>query len=377
MATHAILVKNITDFQTFIARIQEDAPAVHSLSITIEPEALVESTSEGEVSDRLAASETTQQLWHLFKEALAARTLPSLPRLESFTLRVLRGINHFWLPRPLLATLLSSLPDTCTSVEIDTFGSDRGEPGTVHLCEAIRDMLPRLHRLRLDLSTVCAKTWKLVAPCPQLASLTISCFAGGYYNSRLCGSYAEDPVHSAFAQGDEAMPHLIQQLQAVIHLLPKLSQCIVVDQSGSPSANSAFHLTYNLRDILKDAVTAMPVECIHPFADDGDGYMLRTPGGDVFGSRPALKAVLGSSVLEQRGSDRESSEGMERPHQLLSLDEWKAKYPRRSCRLWANERREGRRLVNACVMNGAKTRVRLPVFPDFEGEVLRDYDAGD
>ena len=173
------------------------------------------------------------------------------------------------------------------------------------------------------------------------------------------------------------MPHLIQQLQAVIHLLPKLSQCIVVDQSGSPSANSAFHLTYNLRDILKDAVTAMPVECIHPFADDGDGYMLRTPGGDVFGSRPALKAVLGSSVVEQRGSDRASSEGMEGPHQLLSLDEWKAKYPKRSCRLWANERREGRRLVDACVMNGATTRVRLPVFPEFEGEVLRDYDAGD
>lgn len=276
---HSILVKNITGFQAFNASLQQDAPAVHSLSITIEPGALVDRHSDGELSDPLSASETTPQLWHLTSEDLAVRILPSLTRLESFSLRVLRGINHFWLPRPLLATLLSSLPDTCTSVELDTCGSDRGEPGTVHPCEAIRDMLPRLHHLRLDLSTLCSKAWEIETPCPQLTTLTISCFAGGYHNSRLCGSCADDPFQSAFAQGEEAMPRLVHQIQAAVHLLPKLSQCIVVDQSGSPSADSAFHLTCNLRDLLENTVTAVPVEYIHPFADDGDGCMLRTPEG--------------------------------------------------------------------------------------------------
>ena len=373
MASHTILVRDISGFQGFTSRVQQDAANVHSISIVIEPVALVD--LYGEAGDSLSASESTQQLWHLFEGF--GSILPGLNSLDSFSLLVRRGRNNFWIPRPLIGTLLSRLPATCTSIEIDTFGSDRAEPGTLHLCETIRDILPRLHHLRLDLSTLCAKTLELVAPCPQLTTLTISCFAGGYYNSRLCGSYAEDPVHSAFAQGDEAMPHLVRHMQVVGHLMPRLAQGIVVDQNGSQNADSAFHLTYNLRDVLGDTVTAMPVECIHAFADDGDGYMLRTPDGDVFGSRPALKAVLEKGVLGQRGSGRSSSESMEEPRQLLSLDDWKAKYPRRSCRLWANERREGRRLVDACVINGATTRVRLPVFPEFEGEVLRDYDAGD
>lgn len=159
------------------------------------------------------------------------------------------------------------------------------------------------------------------------------------------------------------MPLLVRRIQNAVHLLPKLSQSIVVDQSGSPSADSAFHLTYNLRDMLKDTVTAMPVEHYHPFADDGDGYMLRTLDGDLFGSRPALKAVLEKSVLEQRGSDRASSEGMEGPYQLLSLDDWEAKYPRRNCRLWSNGRREGRRLVDACVVAGAGGQSSSVGFP--------------
>lgn len=375
MASHAIVVSNITDFQGFIARIQQDAAAVHSLSVVIEPEALV--SLSGEVSDPLAASESTQQLWRLLEE-FGGTTMPSLHGLKAFSLRVRRGRNHFWLPRPLLAALLSGLPKACTSVEVDTCGSDRAGPGTRHLCEVVCDILPRLERLRLDLSTLCAKAWEIGTQCPRLTALTILCFAGGYYNSRLCGSYAEDAVHSAFVRGEEAMPLLVRQIQAVAHLLPNLNHCIVVDQSGSPSADSAFHLTYNLRDVLGDTVTAMPVECIHPFADDGDGYMLRTLDGDVFGSRPALKAVLEKGVLaEQRGGGgTSSSEGVEGPHhRLLTLDGWKAKYPRRSCRLWVNEKREGRRLVDACVMAGAARKVRLQVVPEFEGEVLRDYDA--
>lgn len=159
------------------------------------------------------------------------------------------------------------------------------------------------------------------------------------------------------------MPHLVHQIQNAVHLLPKLSRGIVVDQSGSPSADSAFHLTYNPRDILKDTVTATPVEYYHPIADDWDGYMLRTLDGDLFGSRPALKAVLEKSVREQLGSGRASSEGMEGPYQLLSLDDWKAKYPRRSCRLWSNGRREWRRLVDACVVAGSGEQSSSVYFP--------------
>lgn len=176
------------------------------------------------------------------------------------------------------------------------------------------------------------------------------------------------------------MPHLVHQIQNAVHLLPKLSRGIVVDQSGSPSADSAFHLTYNPRDILKDTVTATPVEYYHPIADDWDGYMLRTLDGDLFGSRPALKAVLEKSVWEQLGSGRASSEGMEGPYQLLSLDDWKAKYPRRSCRLWSNGRREtGGEAVGRCMCGGGCRRAEFVcrVSQSSRDKSLHDLDAVD
>jgi hypothetical protein len=284
MASHAILVRNTDDFQGFVNRVQHDTANVHSLSITIEPDWLVGFYN----GDSLNASESTQQLWHLLEEL--GSILPSLDHLHSFSFLVRTGENNIWIPGSLLATLLSSLPTTCTSLEIDTSGSDRVEPGTSHLCDTIRDILPQLEHLRLDLSTLCPKTFQPPTPCPTLTTLTISCFAGNP-KSRLCNSYTSDPVHSAFAQDQEAMPHLIHQLQTVLPLMPRLNQCLVLDQNGNPSTNSAFHLTYNRRDVLRDTITAMPVEYVHPFADDGDGYMLRMPEGDVLGSLRALRAA--------------------------------------------------------------------------------------
>ncbi|KAM0711912.1 hypothetical protein Q7P35_001282 [Cladosporium inversicolor] len=378
MAAHTILINNITDFQTSLSRVQQEAAAVHSLSITIDPIALVD--LDGDSGDLLGAGERTQQLWHLLEEL--ATLLPSLTDLHSFSLRVQKGDNQFSLPRPLLATFLSTLPPTCTSLELDTSGSDRGEPNprTLHLCETLRDLLPRLEHFRLDLSTLCPQTFDLKTPCPQLKTLTISCFAGSYHTSRLCASYPEDPYHSSFARGEEAMPLLIRQLQTVLPLMPNLAQGIVVDQSGNLSTNSAFYLTYNRRDLIDDSVTAMPVELVLPFTDDGDGFLLRTLEGDVFGSTRALRGLVKRGGREQSGggsgNDRALlSRGVEGSQGLLSVEEWKVKYPRRGCRLWSEEKREGRRLTDARVEGGAAMRARISKVPEFEGEVLRDYDG--
>lgn len=212
---------------------------MHSLAIVVEPEALVDSS--GEVSDPISASESTQQLWRLLEEDLGG-ILPSLHSMEFLSLPVLRGRNHFWLPRPLLATLPSRLPGTCTSVEIDTLDSDRAEPGARHLCEAVRDILPRLEHLRLDLSAPRAKAWEIrnAMPETQLPSRSRASPVG-HYNSRLCDSYVErTPVHSAFFHREEAVPDLVYQLQTVIHLLPKLSRCIIIDQSGTLQRRPSF-----------------------------------------------------------------------------------------------------------------------------------------
>lgn len=200
MASHAILVRDTDDFQVFVNRVQQDAANVHSLSITIESEWLVGLYN----SDSIDASESTQQLWLLLEEF--GSILPSLDHLHSFSFLVLGRINNFWIPRPLLATLLSSLPATCTSLAIDTSGSDRAEPGTSHLCDTIREILPRLEHLRLDLSTLCPKVFETPRTCPTLTTLTISCFAGNT-NSRLCPSYpSENPVLSPSTRASKQCP---------------------------------------------------------------------------------------------------------------------------------------------------------------------------
>ena len=174
----------------------------------------------------------------------------------------------------------------------------------------------------------------------------------------------------------------------------------MLDQSGNPSTNSAFHLTYNRRDVRRDVVTAMPVEYVHPFADDGDGYMLRKPDEDVFGSLRALRgaaAALGggggvgggtidsssSSPVDRTPSSQEQESDQERPeaaqHQLLSATAWKAKYPRRGSRLWSSDKRNGGKQVEAAkVVAGAAARVRVAKLlgPEDEGViVLRDYEG--
>lgn len=133
---------------------------------------------------------------------------------------------------------------------------------------------------------------------------------------------------------------------------------------------------------------------MHPFADDRDGYMLRMPEADVLGSLRALRNAVekggggggvGGSAVDSVGGtlsshEEEEEEDPEAPRhqQVLSAEAWKAKYPRRGSRLWSSDRRAGKKVVEARVVAGAASRVRVPVHlgPEDEGTiVLRDYDT--
>lgn len=120
--------------------------------------------------------------------------------------------------------------------------------------------------------------------------------------------------------------------------------------------------------MLEDVVTAMPMVRIYPFVSDGN--MLRTLDGNVFGSLNALKAVLESDVRMQHHMGKVLPTESEEPERPLGLDEWKAKYPKRRCTLWLNEKKAGRRLGEACVVAGAASRVFLPVVQEVEHDVV-------
>jgi hypothetical protein len=138
----------------------------------------------------------------------------------------------------------------------------------------------------------------------------------------------------------------------------------------------------------------MLVEYVHPFADDGDGYMLRKPDEDVFGSLRALRAActlggggvggnnIGSTVDSSGGAPSSQEQAEANPEAaptLLSAEAWKVKYPRRGSRLWSSDQRNGGKQVEgAKVVAGAATRARVAKLlgPEDEGViVLRDYEG--
>ncbi len=53
------------------------------------------------------------------------------------------------------ALILQSLPATCVNVEIDSSGYDLPHPESDHLCDILRQIIPRLRHLSLRLRHLC------------------------------------------------------------------------------------------------------------------------------------------------------------------------------------------------------------------------------
>jgi hypothetical protein len=96
--------------------------------------------------------------------------LPKLSSLESFSLfvdapaldearqRITRFDIGFWLNISVLGHLLRSLPASCTSLELDTSGTDWSpRPESHHLCSDIWYILPRLRHLKLRIHSLCSQ----------------------------------------------------------------------------------------------------------------------------------------------------------------------------------------------------------------------------
>ncbi|KAK6007769.1 hypothetical protein QM012_004583 [Aureobasidium pullulans] len=95
---------------------------------------------------------------------------PKLTSLESFSLfvdeppttagghRVNPDDDGFWLEPEVLGSLLRSLPASCTSLELDTSGTDWSpKRGSHHLCPDIWYMLPSLRHVKLRIHSLCSR----------------------------------------------------------------------------------------------------------------------------------------------------------------------------------------------------------------------------
>ena len=97
--------------------------------------------------------------WYLIRLAVILAA-PRLSKLKCFSLRNI-GTSGCDMSLIALAALIVALPASCVSLELDTGGMDNSNgfcghtPPAVHLCVALRLIMPRMHHVRLRLRSVC------------------------------------------------------------------------------------------------------------------------------------------------------------------------------------------------------------------------------
>jgi hypothetical protein len=338
-------------------------------------------TTQAPVNDddlREHGSIATQALWAQLQSL--SRALQHMANLHTFALLVTsRPSTGFWLPRHIIADLVTNLPQQCFNVEINTRAQDSAEPGSAHLCEAIRHILPRLHHLRLCLSTMCQALFTSdTAPtltsdqtsaaesrstAPLLKTVFVSCVGRAIRNNgaRLCGSYDEDPHTMNFRTGTEAAPILAQSLQSLSLNCPALEVAMVMDVTPSDYDDESVYPSYNVRDVIKNKTNALPFHDILPF-EDGNTIIRLADGQELISSRAAIQDLAEGRVW------KDSTDGVRLPavmylgegaadyvakeEALLTVEAWKEGHPKKTCILWLNERKTGLQLLRPAVLDG-------------------------
>lgn len=98
-----------------------------------------------------------QAAFHVLLQNLAV-AINKMTMLSTFSFAVSRTASltlDCKLPSGILAALVQSLPPSCMDLELDTKGYDTLKPQSVHLCDHLRELLPRLRTFRIRLAYVC------------------------------------------------------------------------------------------------------------------------------------------------------------------------------------------------------------------------------
>lgn len=99
---------------------------------------------------------TCEQLEARLPFTLFVPILSKLRNLVSFSLVIEGGVEWYRLRRTTVADLVNALPPSCINLELDTNGYDYMDGESVHVCENIRRILPRMRNVRLRLGAMCS-----------------------------------------------------------------------------------------------------------------------------------------------------------------------------------------------------------------------------
>jgi hypothetical protein len=199
--------------------------------------------------------------------------------------------NAVLIDRSFVAGVLMALPPTARSLELEFFLDDAMAKGLCPACKALRELLPRLHHLRLRISHVCPQ---LLAPFTnddetplalalQTASIWLSTDPEGYDSQdsvKRCDGFfvnlswvferwGRNP-HALFR---ELMLHSVQRL-CLLGNLPDIREFHVLEIK-SRTGNRWYQGAVIVADIVRRETCAYPVDMLSPY---GEGLVPQDEG---------------------------------------------------------------------------------------------------
>lgn len=288
----------------------------------------------------------------------------------SLALEAESGMLGFYIPRPVIATVISYLPVSCVNLEIDTKGVDHAEPVSTHLCEFLRAILPRLRHLRLRLRFLCpeifgkgftahgtvddASNFEPISA-PHLKTAMINCITKTCAYTGVCGTL-EFPERPAYVheRGPEARICLASCLRLLVERssFPEVQRLWMLDWQRPSDENGQLFASYNRRDVAKNKTWAIP--CRRIWHSERNSVLIRTPEGVEGLSAPwTLETLAEDEIWEettngsrfpaefQSDEDWQTQGYSKRELPLETVDAYRGRFPKRACGLWEDEKKAG------------------------------------
>lgn len=377
-----MLLRN-SNLETFLGRFPPaNCGSISALTVAITPEnPAVDAAGyfvEDEEHMKQNGSSKTKALWGQLQGLVTLINKMTNLLIFSFVVTDKAGPIGFWIPRPMIASMVEIVSKSCVSLEIDTKGNDFREPGSAHLCDKIRDILPRLRHFRVRLGTFCSAmfcanksvndTIEDQTIAPSLETVIVNCvtlFPGRGGPARVCGFLDEHQYYRRYYNVPEARVSLATTLRdLVVHgKFPKIESLWLIDMQYDDNDDSSVYLAYNRRDILLNKTWAIPFRNI--LGLERDSVLTRTPEvHEAFSYQWAVEELAEARMWKETWSGcrmpaatiaagyLQREDCWEKPLPIESVEAFKIRHPRKSCRLWVNERKTGLRLLHAFERQG-------------------------
>ncbi|KAI0189577.1 hypothetical protein EV127DRAFT_432144 [Xylaria flabelliformis] len=281
---------------------------------------------------------------------------------------------------PEIASIVHSLPESCTGLEVDIRHSSSFNPTLArtsvlsmpqshpHLCDSIRDMLPRLQHLRLRLPVLCSAIFSssqdlrrqaIHTPLLRTCLVNLSLRQPGRFNRAAwaikCGDiYARTPHIGQQEQLPSALPPMEEVLRDFAHRnSSNLERFWVLDVKPMDQSDLKDHAAWIRRDFLSNESYPIPVWVLGVFNQDKCVARVPSPTNpeetEDWVSRTDLVETVaeGGTWVATNTSARLPLRDVQKykpPHWILSGSEYRRRH-HISCTIWENEEVTGEMIL--------------------------------